>query len=345
VGLLVGDPETTVRGAVLSIDLSETAIALAKRKDYKLIINHHPCIFPKSRGLARVTAASSPLVFEALREGISVLACHTNFDRCALEVVESVSKGLGLAPKGRLMEKATGSLIKLIVFVPSSHLEAVRSALFSAGAGQIGLYDECSFGAEGQGTFRGSEDTRPLIGTAGTRETVTETRLETVFPRGLEKSVLQALFKAHPYEEVAFDLVPVEQGPAATGLVRGLGYGFWGEFPKPKLFTDVTRGVKHLFNLDGLWITDPRPSRVRRVAFVAGKGASFVEAAVGAGCDLMITGEAGYHTALSGARKGMAVMEIGHRESEAFFVPTVRDWLAKQGVRSVDASRRTQRVI
>ena len=157
VGLLVGDPAWKTAGAVVTIDLTAEAIQLAKKKKFKLIVTHHPCIFPKNRGLARVVGGEgrglgmSSYVFEALREGVAVIACHTNFDQCALEVVESVSTGLGIAPQGRLMDHTQGSLLKLVVYVPEGHTDQVRKALCAAGAGQIGNYDFCTFAMPGEG--------------------------------------------------------------------------------------------------------------------------------------------------------------------------------------------------
>jgi dinuclear metal center YbgI/SA1388 family protein len=315
-GLLVGDPAWKTSGAVVSIDLTEAAIETALKKKFKLIVNHHPCIFPRQKGLSRITPPS--LVYQALSHGIAVAACHTNFDQCALEVIRTVAEGLGCEPKGRLLEEPDESLLKLAVFVPESHVEKVRQAICEAGAGMIGNYDSCTFGVAGEGTFRGNDSTRPFLGKPGKLERAREIRLETVFPRGLRGQILQRLFKAHPYEEIAYDLYPVEQGPSGLGIVRGLGYGFWGEFAKPRPFSELAKDVRSLFKLDGFFLTDPSPSRVKRVAFVAGKGASFLEAARNAGCELFITGEAGYHVALDGMRKGLAVMELGHRESERF---------------------------
>ena len=150
---------------------------------------------------------------------------------------------------------------------------------------------------------------------------------------------------AHPYEEVAFDLYQVMQGPASQGLIRGLGYGFWGEYKSSKPFPDVARSVRNIFGTQGFWLTDPTPTRIKRVAFVAGKGASFVEAASALGCDLFITGEAGYHTALAGARLGVSVMELGHRESEIFYISTMESWLSKMGLKTVGLNIQTQRVM
>jgi dinuclear metal center YbgI/SA1388 family protein len=352
VGLLVGKRGTRVSSAVVSIDLTHEAIDLAIRRKSNLIVNHHPCIFPKSKGLSKLTARckedggspSSELVYRAIENGISVAAFHTNFDQCSLEVVKAVSNGLGVEARGRLLDKSRGSLARLVTFVPRDHAEAVRNALCEAGAGHIGNYDSCTFTSEGIGTFRGNKFAQPYLGKAGFLERAQEVRLETVFPAGLERQIVKSLLSAHPYEEVAYDIYSVKQAPTSLGLVRGLGYGFWGEFKSPKPFSEVAKDVKHLFRLDGFWLTNPPPSRVRKLAFVAGKGASFIDAAVAAGCDLFITGEAGYHVALDGARKGMAVMELGHRESERFFLTTMEGWLAEQGVRSFSATEATQKI-
>ena len=340
VGLLAGDASQEVSGAVVCIDLTEEAIETAIRKKYNLIVNHHPCIFPKSRGLSRVTGES--LVYRAVRAGIAVVACHTNFDQCALEVVHTVAHGLGVEPKGRLHDSKNGDFLKLVTYVPSAQLEKVRLAISEAGAGNVGNYDQCSFSSQGIGTFRGSSSTRPAIGKPGKLERVKETRLETILPIGLKNSVISALRDAHPYEEVAYDLHPVVQKPSHLGLVSGLGYGFWGEFPKSKAFSELAKNVKLLFNVKGFWLTDPVPSQIHRLAYVAGKGASFISAAADAGCDLFITGEAGYHDALKGSRRGMAVMEIGHRESEKFFLFTLEGWLNEAGLKTVSLNLATQ---
>jgi dinuclear metal center YbgI/SA1388 family protein len=349
VGLLVGDPAWKTSGAVVSIDLTPQALAQAQKSGARLIVTHHPCIFPKGRGLSKLVpgpdGSLSRLMLEAIRTEIGVIASHTNFDRSALEVVEAVAQGLGVKPEGRLLEKGSGSLKKLVVFVPKTHVDAVREAICEAGAGKIGNYDQCSFGAEGQGTFRGGEGTRPFLGVSGVLEKAAEVRLETVFPSGMERPVLKALLAAHPYEEVAFDVYPLEQAPSGQGLSRGLGYGFWGDFPEPKPFPELSKSVRSLFNIDGFWITESPPSRVKRVAFVAGKGASFVGAARAAGCDLLITGEAGYHTALDGWRHGLAVMELGHRESELFFLKTMSSWLSQLGLRTVESNSSTQKTL
>lgn len=337
VGLLVGDANSSkkLKGAVVSIDLTAESLATAKRLGYGLILNHHPAIFPKSRGIPRVTAeGSTSLVYEAARAGIAVVATHTNFDQCALEVPRFVAEALGFSPIGRLYEGDEAQFVKLVVFVPETHLEEVRTAICAAGAGKVGRYETCAFSVSGEGTFRGGADTKPFLGKPGKLERAREARLETVFPRGLKGRVLAAMRASHPYEEIAYDLYRVEQGPSAVGLVSGLGYGVYGDLPKAQPFEEVTERVRKAFGVSGFLVTEPTPKRVKRIGFVAGKGASFVGAAKRLGCDLFITGEAGYHVAREAANDGVAVMEVGHRESEVYFLRTVEKWCREWGIRS-----------
>lgn len=349
VGLLLGTPKATTTGAVVSVDLTEEALELAKQNGFHLIVNHHPCLFPRDGGLSRVTSSHSGTlenrVYETLTQGISVYSSHTNFDRCALEVVEEISKGLGIEPKGRLVERDSDQFLKCVVMVPESHLEQVQKALSEAGAGQIGNYDSCSFYTKGVGTFRGKEGSHPFIGKPGQAESVNEMRLEVILPRGLKNGVLQALKNSHPYEEISYDFYPVEQLPSGKGLSWGLGYGFWGEFDEPKDFSEVALCVKKLFNIDGYWLSEPAPKSIKRLAFVAGKGTSFMSHANQLGCDLFITGEAGYHPVLRSSARGTAVMELGHRESERFYLEVMSRWIEQMGLKVVVSDRPQQRIM
>jgi len=327
VGLLVGDPRAKVSRAVISIDLTRAALDAARAAGANLILNHHPCIFPRQKGLARVTrGGASELVFEAARRGISVISTHTNFDRYALEAPLMAAKALGANPVGRLHDSDEPELLKLVVFVPKTHGEKVRDAICRAGAGRIGRYDSCTFASEGTGTFRGAKDTRPFLGEPQRLERAHELRLETVFPRPLKNPVLKALRDSHPYEEIAYDLYRVEQEASSQGLVPGLGYGFYGDLERALPFAQFARRVKSAFRVGGFWASEPAPKKIRRIGFVAGKGASFARAARDRGCDVFVTGEAGYHVVREMGLSGMAVIEVGHTESEIFFLKTMEKW-------------------
>lgn len=344
VGLLIGDPQEVTPGVILSIDLSPEAVDQALKKGYRLIINHHPCIFPKGKGLNRFVKSSdrtserlTDLMFRCVREGISVYATHTNFDRSSLEVVHKVSKALGAQPLGRL-GGSEEELLKLVTFVPEEHLDKVRQAVCDAGAGHIGRYDRCTFSSLGEGTFRGGEGTQPAVGKAGRFEKAQEYRLETVFPKGLKSAVLAALRESHPYEEIAYDLYPMVQEVQCKVLVSGLGYGLVGEWTQPLAFPEFLSRLNSTFKLSGYQTVGTPPSQVKKFAFSAGKGNSFIESALRSKCDLYITGEVGYHAAMNARRLGMTVLEIGHPQSEIFFLEVLGDWLKEIGMESVPLS-------
>ncbi len=332
VGLLVGDPQQSAQKAIVSIDLTQEVLQAAKKSGATLIVNHHPCIFPKGRGPSHFTSGN--LAYEAARAGISVVALHTNFDRCALEVVESISMGLGVKPIGRLFESGQEELSKLIVFVPESSVEKVRQAICDVGAGVVGNYDQCSFSSPGEGTFRGGAGTRPAIGKPGKLERVQERKLETVFPRGLQRAVVQALYDTHPYEEPAFDLIAIQNESPKKGLISGLGYGFWGKLEKPCSWKEWVKRVQKTFELEAFQGPSNPPEQVRRAAFSPGKGSSFVSWVGSQSVDVFVTGEVGYHSALDGAKRGVSVLELGHPQSELYFSKTVKTWLQEVGVQA-----------
>jgi len=339
VGLLVGNPNWETESAVVAIDLSEKALELALSSRSNLIITHHPCIFSKSKGLSRLiegeeSGTLSNLIFKCIENKIAVVSVHTNFDQCALEVNQQISKGLDINIQGRLFDDSKNLLYKLVTFVPQTHADRVRTALSSAGAGNIGQYDFCSFSMTGEGRFRGEQGTKPFLGKPGQVEVVTEERIETVFPKSLQSIVIKALFDSHPYQELAYDLYEVKQSLSDLGQFKGLGYGFWGEFFSTKSFSEVAQHVKDLFGVEGILMSGTSPKKVKKVAFAPGKGASFISHALSLECDLFITGEVGYHNALEAARQRMITFELGHTHSEVFFPKVIQTWLTELGVKA-----------
>lgn len=324
VGLLLGSSRSRVRSVIVSHDLTPTALSLARRKRASLIVVHHPCIFPRGKGPSRILEGST--LYDAIGAKVAVYASHTNFDRCALEVSDRVAKSLRISIRGRLLETPTESLMKLSVFVPHASLEKVREAAFDAGAGHVGAYDSCSFSSEGVGTFRGGAGSRPFIGKPARFERAREQKLEVVFPRGLENSVVRSVREAHPYEEVAYDLWKVDNPPAREGSVRGLGYGFFGDLARPTDVSKLIPQVARTFRTRGGIFTG-KNRKIRRIAFCPGKGSSFTHAAISNSSDLFVTGEVGYHAAREAASQGLGVLEIGHTESEYFFPIVVGKWL------------------
>lgn len=348
-GLLVGNLKTKVSSVIVSDDLTENALQLAQKKNAQLLVTHHPCIFPKMAGISRIVVSEdrelSTLILKAIERKIAIIACHTNFDRCALEVIHRASDALGLKPLGRLFEKNnTDELCRLIVFVPTSHIEKVSQAVFKAGAGQIGNYDQCSFQTKGVGQFRGLGGTHPYLGKPGKKEKVTEVKFETIFLKSLKSQILKAVLESHPYEEVAYDFIPLIQSAPTRGFAKGLGYGFYGDFSSPQSWDQISKKIAETFGVK-TWICTPgaHRSKYKRLAFIPGKGSSFVGSALYSQCDVLVTGEAGYHAALHGARKGLTVVEVGHRESELFFLQVQEQWLRELGLKVFIENSPTQR--
>ncbi len=350
VGLLVGDPDAEVHATIVSGDLSRSVIDIAIESKAGLIVVHHPIIFPKSQGLHAVTpSAKHGLVWACLKADLAVYCLHTNFDQWALPALRAVASGLGVEPIGRLFdgdpEAGSNRLFKLVTYVPESHLVTVQEALWDAGAGQIGRYDQCSFSSLGEGTFRGHEGSTPFIGTLGQREQVIERKLEVILPASLQSRVTEALKASHPYEEIAYEYLSVLRPDTTAGLVAGWGYGLIGDWNVSLSLEEVTSRVKPTFSVSAgfLWTPSARVDQgFRRVAFTPGKASSFLGSVIRSGADLWITGEVGYHGASEAAAHGVSVVELGHRESEVFFAPTVKDWLEEAGLNVQGVRHRNQ---
>src|ERR1700749_2798905 len=198
-GLIVGHPEQDVHQALISLDCTEAIVDEAIAKGCQVIISHHPIVF---RGLKKFNSKTyvERVVEKAIRNDVAIYAIHTNLDNVMSGVNARICDTLGLNNL-RILAPKNGLLKKLVTYVPAEKAEQVRNALFHAGAGNIGNYSDCSFNAEGTGTFKGGEDTNPYVGEPGVRHHENEVRIETIYPTTLESKLLMALFLAHPYEE------------------------------------------------------------------------------------------------------------------------------------------------
>lgn len=308
-GLQVGDPETEVASALVCLDCTEAVVEEAARLGCGLIISHHPVIF---RGLKRLSGGSyvERTVLLAIRHGIALYAIHTNLDNVSTGVNAEIAARLGLGGLQVLAPKA-GQLRQLVVFVPKDHAEALRNALFAAGAGAVGGYDECSFTTDGVGTFRGGPDARPFIGQVGKRHSETEVRVEVLVPVAHEPAVLAAMRAAHPYEEVAYNLVQL------ANEHQGVGAGLVGELPEALAEEVFLARVKEAFDLRVVRHTRLLGRPVRRVAVCGGSGAFLIGRAKAAGADMYLTGDVKYHEFFD-ADGRVVVADIGHYGSEQF---------------------------
>ena len=312
VGLQLGDAEACVDRVLICLDAEEQAIARAEEVGAQLVISHHPLIY---RPLKKIVPGDEAgrTIFRALRGGIAVLSLHTNLDRARDGLNDWLAAALDLQQPVPL-EQTVGDLLKLAVFVPLGYEEQVREALFSAGAGVVGDYDRVSFQSPGRGGFRCGAGTNPHIGTPGEREEVEELRIETLVPAALSGKVVAKLLKAHPYEEVAFDLYPLANRRNDVGLGR------IGRLPEPLALEEFAARVKRTLGLPGVRLAGRCKGLVEKVAVCGGSGVSLFTEALRQGADCLVTGDVKYHDAQRARAEGLALIDAGHFGTEILMV-------------------------
>lgn len=320
-GLLVGDEQMEVSGVLVCLDSTEDIVNEALQKGCNLIVAHHPIVF---KGLKSLTGKNyiERTVLACIRNGIALYAIHTNLDNYRFGVNDEIGRRLGLQNLRILAPKA-GVLKKITVFVPTDHLEAVATALFGAGAGQVGNYSECSFQLSGTGTFKPEDGSTPFSGTKGTRSLETETRLEVIVSAHRLNTALAAMIAAHPYEEVAYDVYEL----ANTHPYEGSG--MIGELPESMAITDFLSRVKRDFGCGAIRYTKAVKETVRTVAFCGGSGSFLLQDAIRAKADVFITGDFKYHEFFD-ADNRIVIADIGHYESEQFTINLLGDILTKK---------------
>jgi len=320
-GLQVGDLEMEVSGILITLDVTEQVLQEAEDLGFNLVVSHHPVIFD---GLKSLTGrnASQRIVKQAIQKDIAIYSGHTNFDAIVGGVNSVMAHRLGLV-RQKILDPMSGQLKKLVVFVPREHLEAVRLALFEAGAGHIGAYDRCSFNLEGKGTFRGLEGTDPYVGEPGQIQEEPEVRVETIVPAHLTGKVVKAMVVAHPYEEVAYDLYPLENQYEQGGM------GMVGELEDPMDEERFMNFVKERFGVSVIRHSALSGKPVKRVALCGGAGSFLLGKARASGADVFVTGDFKYHQFFDADGK-IVVMDIGHFESEQFTRELFYDLLMKK---------------
>ncbi len=310
-GLIIGDASRICSGILISLDSTEEVIKEAIARKCNLIIAHHPVIFG---GLKRINGKNyvEKAVIAAVKNDIAVYAIHTNLDNVITGVNGRIADMLGLEDIRVLTEKPD-TLKKLVTFLPVDHAEPVRNAIFAAGAGHIGNYSECSFNTEGTGTFRGEEGANPFVGEPGTRHYEKELRVETIFPAYLENKIIDALKEAHPYEEVAYDIMSLSNTDPA------MGSGITGTLPAPMDEINFLTKIKEIFEVPVIRHTELLGKPVETVALCGGAGSFLISKALAAGADFYITADVKYHEFFD-ANDRMVIADIGHYESEQFTI-------------------------
>lgn len=315
VGLQVGDPGRALDRVMVALDPGLEAVEAARDAGAQALVTHHPLLFKPVKRLTPDDAVGKVL-WAAVRDDVAIISAHTNLD-CAVDGLNSwLAQKMGVEQAVPLQAVA-GDYLKLVVFVPVGHEDAVADALFSAGGGQIGAYDQCSFRSSGEGTFRPGPGTQPYIGTVGQREKAEEIRLETIIPKRKLLRVLEKMQKAHPYEEVSYDLLPLQN------QVPGAGLGRIGRLAQQASLGEFAARVKESLGCDHLRLIGADQMPVRKVALCGGSGAFLLQTAHRQGADVLVTGDVKYHEARQAEELGIALIDAGHFATEQLMIEQV----------------------
>lgn len=320
-GLLTGNASAECTGVLISLDATEDIVKEAVARNCNMIVAHHPIIFG---GLKRITGKNyvEKTVIAAIKNDIAIYAIHTNLDNIIDGVSAAMADRLGLQNRQVLLPKK-GILKKMSTYVPHAQLEALRNALFAAGAGAIGKYDECSFGTKGTGSYRAGAGADPFAGEVGKRHYEEETRLEMVFESWKEGKVLHALFSNHPYEEVAYEVISLDN------RYGGAGSGLLGELAAPVDEMAFLEQLKAAFELKVVRHTPLLGKKVQKIALCGGAGSFLTGAALAAGADFYVTGDVKYHEFFD-ANGRLVIADIGHYESEQYSIGLLFDVLREK---------------
>lgn len=311
-GIQIGRPESRVTNILLALDATMEVAREAVVRKANLIVTHHPLLFQPLRSLTPLSREGEIALFLAERK-ISLYAAHTNLDHVRGGVSFAMAEILGLR-NVRILVPMKGSFVKVVVYVPSGHLENVARAMHAAGAGKFAKYEECSFRSEGIGTFKGSEGAQPFIGTRGVLEKTPETKLEMITENWKLRKVLEAMVKTHPYEEVAYDLIPLQNENYEAGL------GVIGECRKPMSQQQLLSLAKRAFDLPILRYSGRTDRKIRTVALCGGAGFEALEEAIRQGADAFITSDIKYH-GFQKVNKDVLLIDAGHYETERHVLP------------------------
>jgi dinuclear metal center YbgI/SA1388 family protein len=309
VGLLVGNKNAKVKGILVTLDTIEAVVDEAIENNCNLIVSFHPIIF---KGLKKLTGNSyvERVVIKAIKHDIAIFAIHTALDNAFNGVNDMICEQLGLVNRQILIPQ-NATIKKLTTYVPKDELHLVREALFQAGAGSIGNYNNCSFNVNGIGTFNGNEDSNPTKGKKGVTQEEHEVKLSVIFAKHLENTILQALFKTHSYEEVAYEIVTLENKN------QHIGMGMIGELPEALDETTFLNKLKFKMNTSAIRHSQLLQKPIKKVAVLGGSGSFAIAAAKAAKADVFITADLKYHDFFQ-AENSIVLADIGHYESEQF---------------------------
>ena len=320
-GLQIGNPDVEISSALLTLDVTNDVVDEAIENKCDIIISHHPLIFS---GIKKITGenATEKIAIKAIKNDIAIYSAHTNLDNFEQGVSRKMAEKLNLS-NIKVLLPLKNRLLKLVTFIPEKHFDNVRNAIFDAGAGAIGSYDHCGFAGQGTGSFKGSETSNPFVGEKGKIHFEKELRFETVLYAHLKNKVVKALVDAHPYEEVAYDLYPLENDNIQHGT------GCVGELLEPISEHEFFKIVSDIFQTQVLRHSAVSGKFIKKVAVCGGSGGSFINCAIACNADAYVTSEIKYHDFLNIADK-ILLIDAGHYETENFSSEIIYDLIIKK---------------
>ncbi|MFC6332428.1 Nif3-like dinuclear metal center hexameric protein [Paenibacillus septentrionalis] len=320
IGLQLGTLNKKIDRVLVTLDVTLEVVQEAIEKSIDLIIAHHAIIF-RPIGSIDVSTPAGKLYELLIKHDIAVYISHTNLDVAIGGVNDLLADLAGMEQDRKPLDTVyVDQLSKLVVYVPESALTAVEQAAWRAGAGHIGNYSHCSFQSSGTGTFMAEAGATPFVGELNSLHREPEIRFECIVPASLQRKVVSSIVKAHPYEEVAYDLIPLQQ----QGVHYGLGRV--GRLLEPTTLGQLAQQLKHAYNVPALRVVGDMQKPIKKIAVLGGMGAKYVKSAKFAGADVLITGDIDFHTAQDALADGMCIIDPGHH-IEKVMIEGVKDWL------------------
>jgi len=320
-GLQIGDPVADVSRIMVALDPTPDVIDSALAASCQLLVTHHPLIFKPLKSISTATPHGT-LIQKAIKGNLSIVSLHTNYDIASGGLNDLLACKIGLAGCTPLRVTASRELVKLVTFVPVGQLDHVRASML-AFAVQLGAYRDCSFAADGVGTFTPLEGSSPYTGTVGEFATVREARLELLIERADMTRAVKALLAAHPYEEPAFDVYPLLNDGEKLGLGRV------GRLSEPVTLAEYAGQLRSVLSAPALRYVGNPAAKISKVALCSGSGASLLHDAVRAGADVLVTGDVKYHEARDAQDFGLAVIDAGHFPTEIIMVHEITERLSR----------------
>jgi dinuclear metal center YbgI/SA1388 family protein len=320
-GLQAGDPEMEINSALVALDVTEDVIDEAVESGCNLIVSHHPLIFNPLKKITGRTYVERAII-KAIKNEIAIYSSHTNLDILKDGVSRKMAEKLNLHDI-KVLSPLKNHLLKLVTFIPEDHFEKVREAVFGAGAGVTGNYDNCSFSHPGTGSFRAGTGSNPYVGEKGRIHFEKEIRFETILPAHLKEGVIKALITSHPYEEVAYDIYALENEYNEAGL------GCTGKLSADMEETDFLKHISNVFNAGGVRFSKLTGKKIKSVALCGGSGIGLLGDAISSGADVFVTSDIKYHD-FCNAGNIILLVDTGHYESEKFSTEILYDLIIKK---------------